>query len=281
MSARRRSPRWTVVTVVAVLAVVLGGLGQAFGSTGKSVKADPPPPLYPGAVVAPLSQQLLAQRARAQQLFAQYRAQHPAGRDDAGFRAWVVGVLPPPAPPAQQQRELAELQQLQTTRTPAGDAAATWLEVYGKKAVWKTYLKDVQETSGKIADQRAQAELKDAVTLANDLVVQLQGAHPQSAPYVVDPALRPDKTVVPGQVCPCSYPSKHGALSAAAVTVLRTLDPHRAGEYDWMAAQVGWSRLYAAGHYRSDLLTGALLGDLVGLYEVSVDGSPALPTSAG
>jgi hypothetical protein len=36
-----------------------------------------------------------------------------------------------------------------------------------------------------------------------------------------------------------------------------------------MADQVAYSRLYMAGHYRSDLVAGAYLGDLIGDYEVA------------
>ena len=41
---------------------------------------------------------------------------------------------------------------------------------------------------------------------------------------------------------------------------------HRRSE----ANQVAYSRLYMAGHYRSDLMAGALLGYLIGDYEIHV-----------
>jgi hypothetical protein len=52
------------------------------------------------------------------------------------------------------------------------------------------------------------------------------------------------------------------------LAVLTSLDPGRAAEFRHLTDEVAYSRLYAAGHYRSDLLAGALVGDLLGDYEV-------------
>ncbi|MBL1103473.1 phosphatase PAP2 family protein [Streptomyces sp. 5-8] len=69
-----------------------------------------------------------------------------------------------------------------------------------------------------------------------------------------------------------SYPSRHAARSAAAVTFLSVLSPHRAEDYQWMQDEVLYSRLYMAGHVTSDLTAGTLLGDLIGDYELAVSG---------
>ncbi|MGW1807447.1 phosphatase PAP2 family protein [Streptomyces sp. NPDC002078] len=79
-------------------------------------------------------------------------------------------------------------------------------------------------------------------------------------------------TSSPAPRAPYSYPSRHAARSAAAVTFLSALSPHRAGEYEWMRAQVLYSRLYMAGHVTSDLTAGTLLGDLIGDYELAISG---------
>ena len=63
--------------------------------------------------------------------------------------------------------------------------------------------------------------LKLSKTVADTLGTRYQ----QSAPYVLHPALRPDHVVKPGQVCPCSYPSRHAAAGAAATTYLSALRP--------------------------------------------------------
>jgi hypothetical protein len=43
----------------------------------------------------------------------------------------------------------------------------------------------------------------------------------------------------------------------------------RETEFTDMADQVAYSRLYMAGHYRSDLTSGAYLGYLIGDYETA------------
>jgi membrane-associated phospholipid phosphatase len=67
-------------------------------------------------------------------------------------------------------------------------------------------------------------------------------------------------------VCPCSYPSRHAAAGAAAATYLGGLQPQRSQQYLWTQGEIDYSRVYMAGHVRSDIAGGALLGDLVGEY---------------
>lgn len=85
--------------------------------------------------------------------------------------------------------------------------------------------------------------------------------------------MRPDKHLKPGAKGPYSYPSRHAARAAAAVTVLSSFVPHRAQDYEWMQDEVVYSRVYMAGHVPSDILAGTLLGDLIGDYERAVSGS--------
>ncbi|MGW5202943.1 phosphatase PAP2 family protein [Streptomyces spiralis] len=102
---------------------------------------------------------------------------------------------------------------------------------------------------------------------------QATGCQGQAArPVRPGPSLRPDKHIKPGAEGPYSYPSRHAARSAAAVTFLSVLSPHRAEEYQWMRDEVLYSRLYMAGHVTSDLTAGTLLGDLIGDYELAVSG---------
>jgi len=155
---------------------------------------------------------------------------------------------------------------LAPTRTPHGVAAATWLETYGKKDVWKLYEHDQNETvSQKLGDSRKQ-ELKAMLKISKTVADALGARYQQSAPYVLDPELRPDHTVAAGQVCPCSYPSRHAAASAAARTYLAHFAPHSDGQYRWMEDEVAYSRVYMAGHVPSDIRAGALLGDMIGNY---------------
>ena len=43
-----------------------------------------------------------------------------------------------------------------------------------------------------------------------------------------------------------------------------------------MEGQIDYSRLYMAGHFKSDILAGTLLGDMVGLYIDGANGSEAV-----
>lgn len=162
--------------------------------------------------------------------------------------------------------ELAELRALAATRTPEGTRAAAWLEVYGKKDLWKLYLGDATETAPKDVHQRAKAVFSADTALAKALTASAQARFGRQAPTVVDPSLRKGAA----RKAKLSYPSKHAVYVYSELAVLTALDPGRASEFRHTADEVAYSRLYAAGHYRSDLLAGALLGDLLGDYEVRV-----------
>ena len=108
--------------------------------------------------------------------------------------------------------------------------------------------------------------MKDLLKLSKTVADTLGARYRQSAPYVLHPSLRPDHVVAAGQVCPCSYPSRHAAAAAAATTYLSAREPHRAADYRWLQSEIDWSRVYMAGHTTSDITGGALLGDLLGEY---------------
>jgi membrane-associated phospholipid phosphatase len=116
----------------------------------------------------------------------------------------------------------------------------------------------------------------DLLSMSKDVADALGTRFQQSAPYVLEPSLRTDHTVTDGQVCPCSYPSRHASASAAARTYLGHLMPQRTAEYRWWEDQVDYSRIYMAGHVASDISGGALLGDMIGEYFlVTRTGAPA------
>jgi hypothetical protein len=161
---------------------------------------------------------------------------------------------------------VAQVQALAKTRTAAGVTASTWLESYGKKDIWKLYAHDQAEMlPGKDGDARKQA-VKDMLRLSKTVADTLGAKYQQPAPYVLHPSLRPDHVVTAGQVCPCSYPSRHAAAGAAATTYLSAREAHRAADYRWMQSEIDWSRVYMAGHVPSDVTGGALLGDMIGEY---------------
>ncbi|MFF4489937.1 phosphatase PAP2 family protein [Streptomyces sp. NPDC001544] len=281
-----RGIKWPYA-VIALLAVTAAALGllrpqllPAAASTSAKkkpgatalIKQNPPPKLFTDTEIATIGKQAAAQRAKADALFARWKAAHGTTRDDKAFAAWAAQQIP--APPSAKQRtvELHQVQALAKTRTAAGKKAATWLELYGKKDIWKLYLHDQRELIPAAPGTVEKAELKAALKLAKTVSDQLAAKDKQSAPFVLDPSLRPDKHIKPGAKGPYSYPSRHAARSAAAVTYLSALAPHRAQDYEWMRSEVLYSRLYMAGHLPSDLTAGTLLGDLIGGYELAVSG---------
>ncbi len=262
--------RYLAVLVGAVVAVLLGTVGPlALGLNGSAkdrIGADPPPTLFPDTTVEPLGGQVDAQSARAHALMRQWWRGHDHAAHDAAFTTWLESTLP--GPPTRQQRtsEVDDVVALARTRTPAGVRASTWLETYGKKDVWKLYAHDQAEVLPAAQGDAHKQAVKDLLKLSKTVADTLGARYQQSAPYVLHPALRPDHVVAAGQVCPCSYPSRHAAAGAAATTYLSALDPHRGGEYRWMQSEVDYSRVYMAGHTVSDVTGGALLGDMIGEY---------------
>jgi hypothetical protein len=258
--------------VLAALGVLLGAVGPwAFGafvntSAKDRIEADPPPPLFREAVVAPIGAKIAAEGPRAHALMARWWAAHGPRAEDAQFVPWLERNLP--GPPSAQQRaaEIRQVQALAATRTPRGTAAATWLEVHGKKDVWKLGVHDQAELLPPAAGDRRKQEVDDLLSMAKDVADSLGTRYEQPAPYVVDPSLRPDHTVAPGQVCPCSYPSRHAAAGAVARTYLSALAPRREADYRWTEEQIAYSRVYMSGHVPSDITGGALLGDMIGEY---------------
>ena len=264
--------KYLAILVVAVLAVLGGLVGprvygrDANGSAKDRIEASPPPALFPDHQVAEVDRLVTPQDRRAHRLMRAWWAGHGAGRHDAAFVAWVEESFPSPPGAAARTRELARVDALARTRSAAGVEAATWLEQFGKKDVWKLYAHDQAEwVAGGTGDARKSGE-KDLLSMTKTIADDLGTKFQQSAPYVLEPSLRPDHTVKDGQVCPCSYPSRHAGAAAASRVFLGHLMPHRVGDYRWMEDEIDFSRIYMAGHVPSDISGGSLLGDMVGEY---------------
>ncbi|WP_324785682.1 phosphatase PAP2 family protein [Streptomyces sp. H51] len=277
-----RGIRWpyAVIALLAVAAAAFGLLYPAAASTsGKKkpgaterIRQNPPPTLFTDAETAGIGKQAAAQRGKADALFAQWKKAHGTTRDDRAFAAWAARQVPAPPAAAERTTELHQVQRLAGTRTAAGEKAATWLELHGKKDIWKLYLHDQRELIPARRGAAEKAELKAALKLAKTISDRVAARDRQPAPFVLDPSLRRDKHLKPGAKGPYSYPSRHATRAAAAVTFLGALSPHRAADYRWMQDEVLYSRLYMAGHVPSDLTAGTLLGDLIGDYELLVGG---------
>ncbi|MFD4709119.1 phosphatase PAP2 family protein [Streptomyces sp. NPDC058430] len=286
---RLRAIKWqyTVIAIIAAAAAVFGLIHTTAttpaaattaakkkpGATDK-IKSDPPPTLFADADVAALAEQQSAQKHTADTLFAKWKAAHGSTRDDKAFTAWAAQQVPAPPAKAARAAELHQVQQLAKTRTAAGKKAATWLEVHGKGDIWKLYAHDQRELLPQDQGAVDKIQLKSALKMAKAITEKVAARDKQPAPYVLDPSLRPDKHVTAWQKGPYSYPSRHAAKAAAAVTLLGDWAPHRTEDYRAMAAQVVYSRIYMAGHVPSDITAGTLVGDLVGDYFA---GAPSAP----
>ncbi|MFE7330053.1 phosphatase PAP2 family protein [Streptomyces sp. NPDC057565] len=279
-----RGIKWpyALIALLAVAAVAVGMLrpqpvtantsSKKKPSATDKIKQSPPPALFADAEIAAIGKKADAQRIKADALFAQWKKMHGTTRDDKAFTAWAAQQVPAPPTAAQRTAELQQDQQLAKTRTAAGKKAATWLELHGKKDIWKLYLHDQRELVPAQQGKVEKAELKAALKMAKTISDQVAAKDKQPAPYVLDPTLRPEKHIKPGAKGPYSYPSSHAARAAAAVIYLSALSPHRAEDYRWMQDEVLYSRLYMAGHVTSDITAGTLLGDLIGDYELTITG---------
>ncbi|MGW9134258.1 phosphatase PAP2 family protein [Streptomyces sp. NPDC055681] len=243
------------------------------GATDR-IKSDPPPVLFADADVAALAEQQTAQKHTADTLFTKWKAAHGSARDDKAFTAWVVEEVPAPPAKAARTAELHQVQQLAKTRTAAGKKAATWLEVHGKGDIWKLYAHDQRELLPQDQGAVEKIQLKSALKLSKAITEKVAARDKQPAPYALDPSLRPDKHITAGRKGPYSYPSRHAAKAAAAVTLLGDWAPHRAEDYRAMAAQVVYSRIYMAGHVPSDITASTLVGDLIGDYFANAASTP-------
>jgi hypothetical protein len=264
-----------LVAVLAVAAIVIGLVGPTAWAkvTGTStanlsakdrIAANPPPPLFATSQVAGTAADVAAQKVQATSLIQSWVGAHGTKGDDKAFVTWIEQVFP--APPTDLTSQMPSVVALDKTRTAPGIAAATWLESYGKKDIWKLYVHDQNEVLPRSTGADRKAEEKALLKMSKQVSDDLGAKFGSSAPYVKMPALRKDHTVTSGQKCPCSYPSRHATAGAASRTVLGSLMPERDAQYSATEAQVDFSRVYMAGHYPGDIRAGALLGDVIGDY---------------
>jgi membrane-associated phospholipid phosphatase len=262
----------TVRILIAVVVVAVGAAALVLNLPGKSAKSaplggQPLPALFPDARLSAVHGVITRADRRARKDAAVWLRAHPV-RDDAGFASFALRHVGPPPSGAVQRRELAALHRIDANRTPAGTKAAFWLEAHGKKDIWALYLKQYRQLVAKPAGTVAKRRFKATNTLAKGLAQRGKERFARPSPYIVDPSLhglnqkRFSKKF--------SYPAKHAVLAAALGAVLAHYEPHRSGEYRWMQEQVAYSRLYAGGHYPSDLAAGTYLGRLAAQYELAL-----------
>jgi hypothetical protein len=270
-----RRLQWSAL--VAIGLVGAAALVVNLNLIGGKAAAQPQPVLYSYGALRAVRPDLASASKEAVSKTDAWLRQYPQATP-GDFEAWAIGQVGPPPGTKVQRSELAELTRIAKTRTPAGDSAAKWLEKNGKKKVWKIYAKQYATFASKAQAKHAKRTVKQTLTLAKDLSAKTQSRYPRTAPYEVDTALSSrsasvDQSAALAQlrsngVRRVSYPSKHALISAAASAVLSSFQPQRAAEFAWMSQQVDYSRLYAAGHYPSDVRAGALLGYMLAEYEL-------------
>jgi membrane-associated phospholipid phosphatase len=287
--ARHVRRRYLIVGALAVLALAVGIAVQMLGNSSAKdrIAADPPPRLFAVQAVSPLERGIAGQQDEAQRRMAGWWKAHGHGRDDEAFVTWLVHQAPKAPRPAVRTKEMADLSALASGRSADGVQAAVWLERNGKKDIWKLYAHDQAEWLTKDSAKTDKADVKAALKLAKQVSDAVSARNKVSAPYVLNRSLLDTKAGDSDPIkklkseqrpCPCSYPSRHATKAAAARTILSSTAPGRAAEYAWMESEIDYSRLYMAGHVKSDILTGTLLGDMIGLYiDEARGGAPLWP----
>lgn len=263
---RARRLRIRVLIAAAVLGVVVAAIVLNLpGGGGSSGRDLPVPPLFPDARVAMVDPIVAPAQARARRDADRWLAQHPA-RDDTAFVSFALAHVGAPPTGAAQKRELATLHRIDAHRTAAGVAAAKWLEAHGKKDVWKLYRKQYQDLVRPATGDRVKKQFKATYELAKLIAADGKVRFSRPSPYIVDPTLH---GLNQGRFTKkFSYPAKHALISFALGGLLAHYEPHRAPEYRWMADEISYSRMYAGGHYPSDIAAGAYLGTLLQQYEL-------------
>ncbi|UTI63761.1 phosphatase PAP2 family protein [Paraconexibacter antarcticus] len=269
------APRLDARAIRALMLLILLGLGVAalvlnLPSSSSATKASGPlkgqpvPALFPDSRLGMVDTLVAPEQARARRDIVRYLQQFP-GRNDAVFAQFALNEVGPPPSGAAQQAELQVLHRIDAGRTAAGIAAATWLEAHGKHDIWKLYLKQYAQQATKPAGRRAKALLTASYLLANTIAKTGKTRFARPSPYITDPTLHALNQQRFAKKF--SYPAKHAVIAFALAPLLAQLEPHRDGEYRWMRDEIVYSRMYAGGHYPSDIAAGAYLGTLIAGYE--------------
>lgn len=289
--ARSRSVRYVFITILAVVAVLVGFSGDRFlpitvdedpvantASTPTPAKSsqpkaqvtkdplasDPAPPLLDSGDLRKVKGVIRDQRDQADLLIGRWFADNGTGKTDNGFVSWAAAQLPAEPTNVERQDEVNTVEQLQSSRDAAGNRAARWLNAHGCEDVWTSFTSQQLALRSTTDDEPTTDEITTVLKLAAEVASAAQDR--SGSPAASQPKPCTEQSKPARSDCSCSYPSTQAAMSAAARTYLGELSPYRFDQYAWMESQVDLAALYAGLELPSDVGAGALLGDLVGRY---------------
>jgi head-tail adaptor len=290
-TARSRSARYVFIAILALLAMLVGFTGDKIlpitvdddpvvntattpaptksskpepKATKDPLASDPAPPLLDAGDLRTVGTVIDGQKAPSNKLIKRWWSENGTGKADEGFVSWAAAQLPAEPTTIQRQTEKATVKQLKSSRDPAGNRAAEWLNNHGCEDVWASFTAQQLSLRSTTDDEPSDSEIKTVLKLASEVASAAQdrtGSPAASQPKPCSGATKPARSD-----CSCNYPSTQATMSAAARTYLGKLSPYRFDQYAWMEQQVDLAAVYAGLELPSDVGSGALLGDLVGQY---------------
>jgi acid phosphatase (class A) len=197
-----------------------------------------------------LAGQLQSAVAAGRQDAAEWASAHPTGSIDRFRRDSIARIPSPPAAAS----ELDVVRDAAATRTEAGSERA---EALARRAGWETWeavVAQIGESQGVEQGRRAQQLLEWSARRTDRITNDAKVSFDRRRPYEVDPAIG---TVVEPPHGNAGYPSGHASGAWAAALALSAVAPERASEFEQLAAEVAYSRIYGGVHFPSDVIEGA------------------------
>lgn len=231
------------------------------------------PPLYKSSTVDFLVDPIKSAKSDAIKDIETYLASNPS-RNDKQFVNFVVDKLGNPPSGILQQNEINFLHQIGKNRTKKGLKASSWMESHGGKDVWNWYKNQLSlGAKKKSAASKIKKEMKFAESLSNAVVKTAKPKYSRVSPYQVDPTIYGQNQKKFAGKTKFSYPSSHAVIAAAQTRVLIQASKNLAKPLEGLELQIDYSRLYAGGHYQSDVTRGTYAGELIGQYVIHWLGS--------
>lgn len=127
------------------------------------------------------------------------------------------------------------------------------------QAAW--HYKWVMEDERLVAYRQRPSEVDPAFDVLYDLTLNIDGAGNLTGR---GPAKKPKPNPSPGTPRHPAYPSGHSTYSAAASEVLGCLFTDFKSDFDKLATNIGWARLWGGVHWETDHTFGQTVGRVVG-----------------